>query len=91
MIPETKVPSHQRPDAQTVFPDPDITTIAPRTTRLIEHHAGTEVEYPAIEAVRATQAEFMRIGFKRHEEPAQPVPTEAQLGSKSERERRKGG
>jgi glyceraldehyde-3-phosphate dehydrogenase (NAD(P)) len=66
-------------------------TFLPRTTRLIEHHAGTEVEYPAIEAVRATQAEFMRIGFKGHEEPAQPVPTEAQLGSKSERERRKGG
>ncbi len=50
----------------------------PNTTRPITHLAGTDVPHPAIEAVRATHAAFMREGFKGAEEPAEPVPTAAQ-------------
>jgi hypothetical protein len=53
-------------------------TFLPRTTQPIEHLAGTDVEHPEIEAVRATHAEFMSIGFKGHEEPVEPTPTDAQ-------------
>jgi glyceraldehyde-3-phosphate dehydrogenase (NAD(P)) len=56
-------------------------TYLPKTTQPIEHLAGAEVEHPEIEAVRATHAEFMSIGFKGHEEPVEPGPTEAQRGS----------
>ena len=53
-------------------------TFLPATTRPIPHQFGPEVPHPAIEAVRATHAEFMEVGFKGAEEPAEPVPTAAQ-------------
>jgi glyceraldehyde-3-phosphate dehydrogenase (NAD(P)) len=53
-------------------------TFLPRTTQPIEHLAGREIEHPEIEAIRATHAEFMSIGFKGHEEPVDPTPTDAQ-------------
>jgi glyceraldehyde-3-phosphate dehydrogenase (NAD(P)) len=46
-------------------------TFLPKTTQPIEHLAGPEVEHPAIEAVRATRAEFLNEGFKGHEEPVE--------------------
>ena len=55
-------------------------TFLPKPTQPIEHLAGAEAEHPEIEAVRATHAEFMSIGFKGHEEPVEPGPTEAQRG-----------
>jgi glyceraldehyde-3-phosphate dehydrogenase (NAD(P)) len=53
-------------------------TFLPTTTQPIAHVTGPEVAHPAIEAVRATRAEFMGEGFKGAEEPAEPEPTEAQ-------------
>jgi glyceraldehyde-3-phosphate dehydrogenase (NAD(P)) len=50
-------------------------TFLPATSSPIPHLAGPRVEHPGIEAVRATHAEFMEIGFKGAEEPAEPVPT----------------
>ena len=55
-------------------------TFLPKNSQPIEHLAGAEVAHTEIEAVRATHAEFMSIGFKGHEEPVEPVPTEAQRG-----------
>lgn len=53
-------------------------TFLPSTTRPIPHEFGPEVAHPTIEAVRATHAGFMQIGFKGAEEPAEPEPTAAQ-------------
>lgn len=50
-------------------------TFLPATASPIPHLAGPRVEHPGIEAVRATHAEFMEIGFKGAEEPVEPVPS----------------
>ena len=53
-------------------------TFLPTTTRPIPHQFGPDVPHPAIEAVRASHAECMAVGFKGAEEPAEPEPTAAQ-------------
>jgi glyceraldehyde-3-phosphate dehydrogenase (NAD(P)) len=50
----------------------------PATTRPIAHEFGPEVPHPAVDAVRATRAKFMEIGFKGAEEPVEPEPTAEQ-------------
>lgn len=55
-------------------------TFLPATTRPIAHMVGAGVAHPAIEAVRATHAEFMSVGFQGVEEPTEPAPTPAQQG-----------
>ncbi|HSJ52414.1 MAG TPA: type II glyceraldehyde-3-phosphate dehydrogenase [Anaerolineae bacterium] len=44
-------------------------TFLPSTTGPIPHVTGSQVEHRAIEAVRATRAEFVRVGYKGAEEP----------------------
>jgi glyceraldehyde-3-phosphate dehydrogenase (NAD(P)) len=44
-------------------------TFLPSTSEPILHVTGPELEHPAVEAVRATHAEFVRVGFKGAEEP----------------------
>ncbi|HET9516797.1 MAG TPA: type II glyceraldehyde-3-phosphate dehydrogenase [Actinoplanes sp.] len=53
-------------------------TFLPSTTRPIAHLAAADVAHPGVEAVRARHAEFMAVGFKGAEEPAEPEPTSAQ-------------
>ena len=55
-------------------------TFLPHTTQPIEHLVGADVRHPDIEAVRATRAEFMAVGFKGHEEPVDSEPSEEQPG-----------
>lgn len=50
----------------------------PITTKPITHLAGADVPHPAIDAVRATHAEFRGLGFKGAEEPTEPDLTDAQ-------------
>jgi len=50
----------------------------PATTVPIAHEFGPEVPHPAVDAVRATRAGFMEIGFTGAEEPAEPEPTAEQ-------------
>jgi glyceraldehyde-3-phosphate dehydrogenase (NAD(P)) len=50
----------------------------PATTRPIAHEFGPEIGHPAVQAVRAARAEFMDVGFKGAEEPAEPVATAEQ-------------
>lgn len=67
-IPETKVPSHQGPDAQTVIPDLDITTMAgagPFTLSHL-HFAMVETTRPVgLDELRAALAEEPRVAFVR--------------------------
>ena len=58
-------------------------TFLPKTTQPIEHLAGADVDHPEIEAVKATHVGYMSIGFKGHEEPVDPTPTDAQRTSKA--------
>jgi glyceraldehyde-3-phosphate dehydrogenase (NAD(P)) len=44
-------------------------TFLPKTAQPIEHRSGPEIEHPDIQAVRAARAEFMKMGYKGHEEP----------------------
>jgi glyceraldehyde-3-phosphate dehydrogenase (NAD(P)) len=53
-------------------------TFLPATSSPIPHLAGPRIEHPSIEAVRASHAAFMAVGFKGAEEPAEPVPTTVQ-------------
>lgn len=55
VIPETKVPSHQGPDAQTVIPDLDITTIAAAGPYTLGH-----IHFAMIETTRAVSVEELR-------------------------------
>ncbi len=48
-------------------------TFLPAPTRSIAHVTGTDVMHPAIQAVRATHAEFRGIGYKGAEEPTEPA------------------
>lgn len=55
VIPETKVPSHQGPDAQTVMPDLDITTIAAAGPFNLSH-----IHFAMVETTRPVSAEELR-------------------------------
>ncbi len=65
-VPESKVPSHQGPDAQTVIPDLDITTIAGAGPYSLSHihfaMVGTNRPVP-VEEVRPALWEAPRIAF----------------------------
>ena len=55
VIPETKVPSHQGPDAQTVIPDLDITTLAGAGPYTLSH-----IHFAMIETTRAVTLDQVR-------------------------------
>lgn len=68
VVPETTVPSHQGPDAQTVIPDLDLTTIAASGPFNLSHIHFTMVETTrpvATEEVRAVLQDAPRIAFVR--------------------------
>lgn len=68
VVPETVVPSHQGPDAQTVLPDLDITTIAGAGPYNLSHihFAMVETVRPvAVDELRAALAEAPRVAFVR--------------------------
>ena len=50
----------------------------PRTARSITHLAGPRVPHPDLAPIRARRAEFMEVGFKGAEEPADAKPTPEQ-------------
>ncbi len=55
VIPETKVPSHQGPDAQTVIPDLDITTLAAAGPYNLSH-----IHFAMIETTRPVSVDELR-------------------------------
>ncbi len=55
VIPETKVPSHQGPDAQTVIPDLDITTLAGAGAHNLSH-----IHFAMIETTRPVSVDELR-------------------------------
>jgi len=68
VVPETKVPSHQGPDAKTVIPDLDITTLAGAGSHNLSHihFAMVETTRPvALGEVRDALWEAPRIAFVR--------------------------
>ena len=68
VIPETKVPSHQGPDAQTVIPDLDITTLAGAGPYNLSHihFAMVETTRPvSVDELRDALWEEPRIAFVR--------------------------
>jgi glyceraldehyde-3-phosphate dehydrogenase (NAD(P)) len=67
-IPETKVPSHQGPDAQTVMPDLDITTMAGAGPYNLSHlhFAMVETTRPvSLDELHGALTEELRIAFVR--------------------------
>ena len=68
VVPETKVPSHQGPDARTVIPDLDITTMAgagPYTLSHL-HFAMVETTRPvSVEELRSALSAEPRVAFVR--------------------------
>lgn len=68
VVPETKVPSHQGPDAQTVIPDLDITTLAGAASHNLSHihFAMVETTRPvALGELRDALWDAPRIAFVR--------------------------
>lgn len=68
VVPETKVPSHQGPDAQTVIPDLDITTLAGAGPYNLSHihFAMVETTKPvSLEALRDALWSEPRVAFVR--------------------------
>lgn len=68
VIPETKVPSHQGPDAQTVMPDLDITTLAGAGPYNLSHihFAMVETTHPiGLDELRDALWDAPRIAFVR--------------------------
>lgn len=55
VVPETKVPSHQGPDAQTVIPDLNLTTIAAAASHSLSH-----IHFAMIETARPTSLDEVR-------------------------------
>ena len=55
VVPETKVPSHQGPDAQTVIPDLDITTLAAAGPYTLSH-----IHFAMVETTRPVSVEELR-------------------------------
>jgi glyceraldehyde-3-phosphate dehydrogenase (NAD(P)) len=71
VIPETKVPSHQGPDAQTVIPDLDITTLAGAGPYNLSHihFAMVETTRPvSVDELRDALWDAPRIAFVRADE-----------------------
>ena len=71
VIPETKVPSHQGPDAQTVIPDLDITTLAAAGPFALSHihFAMIETTRPvSLDELRDALWDAPRIAFVRADE-----------------------
>ena len=71
VIPETKVPSHQGPDAQTVIPDLDITTLAGAGPYNLSHihFAMVETTRPvSLDELRDALWDAPRIAFVRADE-----------------------
>lgn len=58
VIPETKVPSHQGPDAQTVIPDLDLTTMAGAASHNLSH-----IHFAMVETTRPTSLDEVRDAF----------------------------
>lgn len=58
VVPETKVPSHQGPDARTVMPDLDITTMAGAGPYNLSH-----IHFVMVETTRAITVEEVRDGL----------------------------
>lgn len=68
VIPETRVPSHQGPDLQSVMPDLDVTTLAASGPFTLSHIHFAMVETTrrvAVDEVRAALADAPRIAFVR--------------------------
>ena len=68
VVPETKVPSHQGPDARTVLPDLDITTLAGAGPYNLSHvhFAMVETTRPvSVDELRSALREAPRIAFVR--------------------------
>jgi len=68
VVPETKVPSHQGPDARTVIPDLDITTLAAAGPHNLSHihFAMVETTRPlGVDELREALGEAPRIAFVR--------------------------
>jgi glyceraldehyde-3-phosphate dehydrogenase (NAD(P)) len=55
VIPETKVPSHQGPDAQTVIPDLELTTVAAAASHNLSH-----IHFAMVETARPTDLDEVR-------------------------------
>jgi glyceraldehyde-3-phosphate dehydrogenase (NAD(P)) len=55
VIPETKVPSHQGPDARTVIPDLNLTTMAGAASHNLSH-----IHFAMVEATRPTSLDEVR-------------------------------
>lgn len=71
VVPETSVPSHQGPDAQTVIPELDITTLAAAGPYNLSHihFAMVETTQPvSVDELRAALADAPRIAFVRADE-----------------------
>lgn len=68
-IPETKVPSHQGPDAQTVMPDLDITTLAGAGPYNLSH-----LHFVMIETTRPVNRAGDRQGVPAGDDPAARPP-----------------
>jgi glyceraldehyde-3-phosphate dehydrogenase (NAD(P)) len=69
VVPETRVPSHQGPDAQTVIPDLDITTMAAAGPFNLSHihFAMVETSEPLdLDMVREALLDVPRIAFVRN-------------------------
>ena len=71
VVPETRVPSHQGPDAKTVIPDLDITTLAAAGPYNLSHIHFAMIETTravTVEEVREVLWESPRIAFVRADE-----------------------
>lgn len=71
VVPEVRVPSHQGPDAQTVIPDLDVTTLAAAGPHNLSHIHFTMVETTrpvTVDEVRDALWDAPRIAFVRADE-----------------------
>lgn len=82
VVPETKVPSHQGPDAQTVIPDLDITTLAAAGPYNLSHihFAMIETTRPvSVDELRDALWDAPRIAFVRADEGIVALNSVAEL------------
>ena len=82
VVPETKVPSHQGPDAQTVIPDLDITTLAGAGPYNLSHihFAMIETTRPvSLDELRDALWDAPRIAFVRADEGLVALNSVAEL------------
>jgi glyceraldehyde-3-phosphate dehydrogenase (NAD(P)) len=59
VVPETRVPSHQGPDAQTVIPDLDITTMAAAGPYNLSH-----IHFAMVETIRPVRVDDLREALR---------------------------